>query len=144
MRSKRKINWRVRRRLNRKMVGWWKVWKRACEGSGGGSADLTHAQLEGASLLLQLLRNLPSANLVPHHPILTSQLPLLLLHLLTAKTHTRTRTRAHTHTKADNQPVLKWAEVTLALYTCSVSHAHTLSIQAMLNINNISEGTRHS
>lgn len=138
MRSKRKINWRVRRRLNREMVGWWKVWKRAGEGSGGGSADLTHAQLEGASLLLQLLRNLPSANLVPHHPILTSQLPLLLLHLLTAKTHT------HTQTKADNKPVLKWAEVTLALYTSSVSHAHTLSIQAMLNINNISEGTRHS
>lgn len=118
MRSKRKINWRVRSRLNREMVGWWKVWKRAGEGSGGGSADLTHAQLEGASLLLQLLRNLPSANLVPHHPILTSQLPLLLLHLLTAKTHT------HTHAHADKSRQQTSLEMGRS-HSCSV---HMLSI----------------
>lgn len=62
-------------------------------GTVGWAADLTHAQLEGAPLLLQLLGDLPSADLSPYHPILTSQLPLLLLHLLAANTHTQ----AHNH-----------------------------------------------
>ena len=62
------------------------------EEGGGGVTDLTHAQLEGASLFLELLGDLSSAHLVPHHPILTSQLPLLLLHLLTTHTHTHTHT----------------------------------------------------
>ncbi len=39
---------------------------------GGDVTHLTHAQLEGASLLFKLLSNLSSAHLVSHHPVLTS------------------------------------------------------------------------
>lgn len=38
----------------------------------GEVTDLTHAQLEGASLLFELLCNFSSTHLGPHHPILTS------------------------------------------------------------------------
>lgn len=53
-----------------------------------GVTDLTHAELEGAPLLLKLLSNLSSAHLAPNHPVLSRQLPFLLLHLLAELTRT--------------------------------------------------------
>lgn len=88
------------------------------------SADLAHAQLEGASLLLQLLGDLPPADLVPHHPVLASQLPLLLLHLFAA----RARTDAHIHTSRQQASLERGRS-----HSCLGTHAHTLSIQAILN-----------
>lgn len=42
---------------------------------------LTHVQLEGPTLLLHFLGNLPPAHLAPHHAVLLRQLTLLLLDL---------------------------------------------------------------